>query len=135
MPLLNTGMQKMEKEQALLSWLAFLTVCCFKSVMITKTKQVSSDKGILKLTEGLKEPPSEFPALTMAKMAVSTHLQDSQVGNFIFFGFSSISDLYLITLPALRISYAGFLKDVGHSFIRTRFNDDNSFSSSHMKQR
>ena len=87
MPLLNTGMQKMEKEQALLSWLAFLTVCCFESVMITKTKQVSSDKGILKLTEGLKEPPSEFPALTMAKMAVSTHLQDGQVGNFIFFGF------------------------------------------------
>ena len=87
MPLLNMGMQKMEKEQALLSWLAFLSVCCFESVMITKTKQVSSDKGILKLTEGLKEPPSEFPALTMAKMAVSTHLQDGQVGNFIFFGF------------------------------------------------
>lgn len=80
-------MQKMEKEQALLSWLAFSSVCCFKSVMITKTKQVRSDKDILKLTEGLKEYLSEFPALTMAKMAVSTHLQDGQVRNFIFFGF------------------------------------------------
>lgn len=75
-------MQKMEKEQALLSWLAFSSVCCFKSVMITKTKQVRSDKD-----EGLKEYLSEFPALTIAKMAVSTHLQDGQVGNFIFFGF------------------------------------------------
>lgn len=87
MPLLNMGMQKMEKEQALLSWLACSSVCCFESVMITKTKQVSSDKGIPKLAEGLKEPPSEFPTLTMAKMAVSTYLQDGQVGHFIFFGF------------------------------------------------
>ena len=53
-----------------------------------KDKVSYSDKGILELTEALKErPPSEFPTLTMAKMAVSTHLQDSQFGAFFFFEF------------------------------------------------
>lgn len=96
--LLDMRMQTMENQQAPPSWLA----CVLKLISLHRWLQWrpskwAQTKALLSITwlKCEQNPLSELPIPSVATMAVFTHLQDGQAGDFIFFEFLLVHFVFL----------------------------------------